>query len=167
MKKLILIGALSAATAMTGLVGCSTTSMTGGRTVGRAIDDHQITDSVQDALGKSPVYKFNNVGVSTFDGVVQLNGFVDTQAQRHAAQEIAQNTRGVRQVVDNITVAPSGALTPTGRNMQGYPSQTQGQPSYEAPSQNGASAAQTPSQSEQNTNQAPSQNGQNGQPQSH
>jgi BON domain len=150
MKKLILIGALSAATAMTGLVGCSTARMTGGRTIGRAIDDHQITDSVQDRLEKSQVYKFRNVGVSTFEGVVQLNGFVETQGQRQAAQEIAQNTPGVRQVVDNITVTPGGALTPTGRNNETYPNQTQARPSTQAPSQNGANATQAPSQNEQN-----------------
>lgn len=85
------------------------------RTAGRALDDKTITATVQHDLNREPVYKFNDVDVKTFDGVVQLSGFVDTQGQKQRAGDIAKQAEGVTQVVNNITLKPANNLAPTGR----------------------------------------------------
>jgi hyperosmotically inducible protein len=115
LKKLALIGGASALMAMTALTGCQTDS--GDRTAGRALDDKMITESVEDKLKDEPVFKFSDVDVRTFAGVVQLSGFVDTEEQKSRAGDLAQNVEGVARVVNNITLKPemNRELRPTGR----------------------------------------------------
>jgi osmotically-inducible protein OsmY len=121
-KKVVFAVALGASMAVTGLTGCHTE----GRSTGTYIDDRMVSSKVKGALDNSPVYKFPNVDVSTFNGTVQLNGFVDNQTQKDQAAQIASQVQGVKQLVNNITVQPSPATIPTGRN-QGivYPNNTQ------------------------------------------
>ena len=89
-KNSILIGGLSAALALTCFTGCESWGHRNDeRSEGRASDDHRITSQVKDELAKEPVYKFNNVDVNTFNGVVQLSGFVNTDDQKRRAAEIA------------------------------------------------------------------------------
>lgn len=117
LKTLLLTGGASAAIAVVALTGCQMTgSHEGDRTAGRALDDRVITENVREKLRDEPVYKFSDVDVKTFAGVVQLSGFVDTDAQKRRAGEVAQNVDGVTRVVNNITLKPeTGTLTPTGR----------------------------------------------------
>ena len=67
-------------------------------------DDQHITDRVKGSLKESPVYKFAGVGVSTFDRVVQLSGFVQTDDQKQAAEEIARQAPGAVRVINNIVI---------------------------------------------------------------
>jgi len=117
-KSLIVIGALAVAVA--GLTGCESWGTRGSseRTAGRMVDDHRITQSVQSELKNEPVFKFNDVDVKTFDGVVQLSGFVNSDEQKRRAGELAQRVPGVTQVVNNITLKPFAPPTPTGRFSQ-------------------------------------------------
>lgn len=87
----------------------------GERTVGGPLDDKTMTESVKHDLGREPVYKFADVDVKTFDGVVQLSGFVDTDSQKQRAADITRQSEGVTQVVNNITLKAQGNLQPTGR----------------------------------------------------
>ena len=114
LKKIVLVTGMSAALALT---GCEMMNHhEGDRTAGRALDDKTITATVQQDLNREPGDKFGDVDVKTFDGVVQLSGFVDTQDQKRRAGEIAQRAEGVTQVVNNITLKPEGQnLAPTGR----------------------------------------------------
>ncbi len=114
-KNFLLIGGLCATVAMTGLTGCASwwTKKEGGRSVGTVIDDRQTTKRVESALKTEPIYKFTDVDVKTFDGVVQLSGFVQSQEQKQKAGEIAQRTEGVAKVINNISVQQ--IPTPTGR----------------------------------------------------
>jgi osmotically-inducible protein OsmY len=104
--------------AMFALTGCEMLNHhEGDRTAGRALDDKTITATVQHDLNREPVYKFNDVDVKTFDGTVQLSGFVNTEDQKRRAGEIAHQAEGVTQVVNNITLKPQGNnLQPTGRD---------------------------------------------------
>ncbi len=114
-KNLLVIGSLSAAVAAAGLTGCATGQhRTDERSEGRAADDSHITSKVKDELQKEPVYKFSDVDVRTFNGVVQLSGFVNNEDQKRKAAELASHVEGVAQVVNNITLKPQGT-TPTGR----------------------------------------------------
>src|SRR2546423_789490 len=114
-KHLIVISGISAAVAVTGLTGCASWGhRTDERSEGRAVDDHRISSKVKDELAKEPVYKFSDVDVKTFNGVVQLSGFVNTEDQKRKAAELASSVEGVAQVVNNITLKPQ-PTTPTGR----------------------------------------------------
>ena len=101
-----IVAGLSLAAAMMTLTGCETAPKD-GRSKGLALDDKHITSRVKDSLDTEPVYKFTDVDVKTFAGTVQLSGFVMTQGQKNRAQEIAQHTQGVREVVNAITLKPA------------------------------------------------------------
>jgi osmotically-inducible protein OsmY len=117
LNQLAVITSLGAAVAVLGLSGCESWGHRSSdeRTAGRVVDDTHITHTVQSGLRTEPVYKFNDVDVKTFGGVVQLSGFVNTDEQKRRAAEIAQQTPGVNQVINNISLKPMGGPTPTGR----------------------------------------------------
>lgn len=143
-RSLLLTFGLSAALALGGLTGCST----GDRTAGRVLDDRLTTHRVKGALSDAPLYKFPNVQVQTFDGVVQLSGFVDVAEQRNRAGEIAANVQGVHRVVNSLVLKPEPAPANVTTSPTGYPSgrrfdaTTQPPPSAEPPlNNNGTSSA--------------------------
>jgi osmotically-inducible protein OsmY len=106
MKRKLILFSLMAATAV-GFMGCAsdrTDRDSHKRTTGRYIDDKMLTMKVKGALGDSDVYKFPHVDVSTYNGTVQLTGFVDTEEQRRKAEEIARNVRDVSAVQNQITL---------------------------------------------------------------
>ena len=89
--------------------GCSTTH-----------GDDKITSSVRKSLDNDPAYRFPDVAVNTHDGVVQLSGFVSVQGQKVRAQQLAEYTPGVRNVINGITLKPR--LPATGRPAPAYES---------------------------------------------
>lgn len=105
-KVLGLALSLAALPLLTGVTGC-TTSDHPDHSAGERIDDRATSSRVQDALAADPLYKFGGVNVDTFKGTVQLSGFVTAGEQKSRAGEIARNTAGVREVVNNITVKES------------------------------------------------------------
>jgi hypothetical protein len=117
LKKLVLVSGASAILATTVLTGCNMSKASGDRTAGRTLDDKLITATVNEKLKEEPVYKFNEVDVNTFAGVVQLSGFVSSEEQKRRAGDLAQQVDGVTRVVNNITLKPTRGpgLTATGR----------------------------------------------------
>lgn len=125
----MLIGGFAAVVVATGLTGCAWSHEKEAREMGRTkvqvADDSHISGRVRSSLKTSPVYKFGDVGVKTFDRVVQLSGFVQTEDQKRAAEEIAQQAPGAVRVINDIVVqqpqsAEAQAVqpqspTPTGR----------------------------------------------------
>ncbi len=116
LKKLGLIGGMGALMAIATLTGCESNRHS-DRTAGRTLDDKMITREVQKELDGEPIYKFGDVDVKTFAGVVQLSGFVTTEEQKRRAGDIARQVQGVSQVVNNITLKPTmgTGLSATGR----------------------------------------------------
>ena len=116
-RVLAIISSLSATVGMLGFSGCESWGHKNSdeRSTGRVEDDKHITQRIEDELKREPVYKFNDVDVKTFSGVVQLSGFVNSEDQKRRAAEIAQQIPGVAQVVNNITLKPMVPTTPTGR----------------------------------------------------
>ncbi len=110
LKQIVLAACLGTTVAITGLTGCHTE----GRSTGAYIDDREVTSRVRSALNDAPVYKFPSVDVTTFNGTVQLNGFVVSEEQKNQAAQIASHVEGVKQLVNNITIQPTN-MTPTGR----------------------------------------------------
>lgn len=114
-KNAMLAGGLAASLAMMALTGCQSTSE---RSAGRQLDDRIVNSKVKDALDDAPVYKFPEVRVMTYGGVVQLSGFVNDEEQKAKAGELARKVEGVHDVINNISLKP----TPTGRE-SGYQKQ--------------------------------------------
>jgi len=78
-----------------------------GREVGEAVDDATITTKVKAALLQAPDVKGLDVKVETDRAVVQLSGFVASQAQIDKAVELAKGVSGVREVQNKMSVKPS------------------------------------------------------------
>jgi hypothetical protein len=78
-----------------------------GRDVGEALDDAAITAKVKAALLQAPDVKGLDVTVETDKAVVQLSGFVASQAQIGRAVSVAMGVRGVREVQNKMSVKPS------------------------------------------------------------
>jgi hyperosmotically inducible protein len=74
------------------------------RSTGEYIDDKTIHVRVKKALSDNPEYKFGDVNVTSFRGVVQLSGFVNTPDQKKTAGAIAEKVQGVKSIENNITV---------------------------------------------------------------
>lgn len=102
----ICLGLLTTA-AVVGITGCAGDRYQ--RSTGQYIDDKSIEMRVHDALGDNPEYKFDNVNVQSFRGVVQLSGFVDTADQKSTAADIAKKVQDVKSVKNNITVKSQSA----------------------------------------------------------
>jgi osmotically-inducible protein OsmY len=75
---------------------------------GRVIDDSVITAKVKSALIADPTTKAHQIEVETFKGQVQLSGWVDTEAARARATEVARNVEGVRDVKNSLGLRSRG-----------------------------------------------------------
>ena len=109
LKKAVLTTGLAASVAFMALTGCM--SSNSERSAGRQLDDRIVNSKVKDALDDAPVYKFPEVRVMTYGGVVQLSGFVSSEEQKSKAAELAKRVEGVHEVINNISLKP----TATGR----------------------------------------------------
>jgi len=73
--------------------------------------DPGITTVVKAKLAADDTVKAYRVDVDTKDGVVTLSGAVDTPTAKAIAVQLTKDTKGVRDVVDRLTVTPG--VTPT------------------------------------------------------
>jgi hyperosmotically inducible protein len=101
--KLKLLGPVFLAIMLGGMVGCQTSSES-GRSAGRVLDDDTVTTKVETALRDAPTYKFDGVRVSTYDGLVQLSGWVGSADQKAAAEQITRNVHPSQKIFNNISV---------------------------------------------------------------
>jgi hyperosmotically inducible protein len=77
---------------------------TEGSSTGQSIDDSTVTSKVNTALIESKETKAGDIKVATHNGVVQLSGFVDDEAQKTAAGKVAQSVKGVKSVKNDLHV---------------------------------------------------------------
>ncbi len=84
------------------LVGCAGTSKQAG--TGEYIDDTVVTTKVKAAILNDPSLKSSEINVETFKGVVQLSGFVSSQADINKAEDVARGVRGVKSVKNDMRV---------------------------------------------------------------
>jgi hyperosmotically inducible protein len=90
-----------------GTLGCASTATQ--KSAGEQIDDTVITAKVKSGLIADPVTKAGQIDVEVFKGIVQLNGFVDSSAERAQASKVAQGVSGVVEVRNNLAVRPGPA----------------------------------------------------------
>lgn len=76
-----------------------------------AVNDDAIVSTIQSKLYKNPDLKTQAVDVASKGGVVTLTGTVNAPLEKLAVEDLARNTQGVKQVLDQLTVAQ--AATPT------------------------------------------------------
>lgn len=93
------LGALSLMGSLTGCAGDRRNQISDLR-----IEDHRTAERVREALAAGPDYKYDGITVIARDGVVHLNGIVNTSAQRNRARDLASKVGGVTEVVNNLTV---------------------------------------------------------------
>jgi len=93
---LFLIGLLVSA------MGCASTAKQEG--TGEYVDDSVITTKVKAAVFKEPTLKSAEINVETVKGVVQLSGFVSSQANINKAVEVARTVNGVKSVKNDMRV---------------------------------------------------------------
>src|SRR5262249_11474040 len=104
--------------------GCQMTKGDGDRTAGRVLDDNNITAKVETALRNAANYKYNDVSVSTYRGVVQLSGWTGSDDQKETATRLAKSVPGVSDVVNNISVKEVDEKERTRQSSQAKPTET-------------------------------------------
>ncbi len=76
------------------------------KSAGTNVDDAGITASVKTNLASERgMQTLTAIGVDTNRGVVSLNGVVESTTAKQRAVEIAQQTAGVKSVINNLQVA--------------------------------------------------------------
>lgn len=98
----------SASNAMTPPATSSTTAPQRTASAKEAMSDAAITGKVKAAVMAEPGIRSLKIDVDTKDGVVTLNGKIDTQEQKNRAMQVAQGVDGVKSVVDHLTLGASG-----------------------------------------------------------
>ncbi|HWU84744.1 MAG TPA: BON domain-containing protein [Rhodocyclaceae bacterium] len=84
------------------VVGCAATPKQEGS--GEYIDDTVITTKVKAAIFNEPDLKSAEINVETFKGVVQLSGFVRSQADINKAAAVARSINGVKAVRNDMRI---------------------------------------------------------------
>ncbi len=81
-------------------IGCASTAKKEG--TGEYFDDSVITTKVKAAILQEDTLKSAEINVETFKGVVQLSGFVNSQADIDRAVEVARGVPGVKSVKNDM-----------------------------------------------------------------
>ena len=76
-------------------------------------DDKAIASEIQGKLFEDPVLKTRDIRVASEKGVVVLTGTVATELEKSAVERFASKAKGIKQVINQLTVAPpTVAATP-------------------------------------------------------
>jgi hyperosmotically inducible protein len=116
MKQLKTISTISLSVLFTVMLGCASTSQkeptvaadkagtseSSKESAGEYLDDSVITTRVKTAVFNEPTLKSSEINVETFKGVVQLSGFVSSQADINKAVEISRSVKGVTSVQNDM-----------------------------------------------------------------
>ena len=71
---------------------------------GEYVDDSVITTKVKSLLAADDFLKSFQISVETFQGTVQLTGFVDSQKAVYKADEIVRSIQWVKSIKNNLIV---------------------------------------------------------------
>lgn len=96
------LSVLFLAITMVSFVGCASTSKQ--ESTGQYMDDSLITTKVKAAIFNEPDLKSAEINVETFKGVVQLSGFVSSQAAVNKAVQVTRTVAGVKSVKNDMRV---------------------------------------------------------------
>jgi osmotically-inducible protein OsmY len=82
------------------LASCASTPKQ--ESTGEYVDDSVITTKVKSLIAADDFLKSFQISVETYKGIVQLSGFVSSQALIDKAGQIAWSVKGVRSVKNNL-----------------------------------------------------------------
>src|SRR5438045_9041225 len=86
------------------------------RSTGDYVDDRSITSRVKSALLADKAVSGFDVKGQTYEGMVQLSGFVDSRSEKERAGELARDVHGVRTAKNDLIVkAPESRLQQKGK----------------------------------------------------
>jgi osmotically-inducible protein OsmY len=102
MKPLQVLANLLLVVMLATFIGCASTAKKEG--TGEYVDDTVITTKVKAAIFGDETLKSSEINVETFKGVVQLSGFVNSQADISRAVEITRTVGGVTSVKNDMRV---------------------------------------------------------------
>lgn len=94
------LSAVFLAATLVSVMGCSTPQ----RETVQYLEDSDVTTKVKAAIYNDVLAKNNEINVATFKGVVQLSGFVSSQAAADRAVELARSTSGVKGVTNDMRI---------------------------------------------------------------
>jgi osmotically-inducible protein OsmY len=94
------LSAVFLAVTLASVAGCASSPRHEG--TGQYLDDSVITTKVKAAIFDDPTTKVMEINVETFKGVVQLSGFVSSQAAADRAVELARGVSGVKGVTNDM-----------------------------------------------------------------
>jgi len=100
--KKTLVAAIAGVALTAGTIACSATRTQ--KAPGEQLDDAVVLGNVKAALIADPVTKARQIDVEVRRGVVQLNGFVDSSAEKSQATTVATGVNGVMEVQNNLAV---------------------------------------------------------------
>lgn len=83
-------------------VGCASTAKS--ESTGEYVDDAVITSKVKAAILGESTLKSAEINVETYKGVVQLSGFVSSQAAASKAVDLARAVKGVSSVKNDMRI---------------------------------------------------------------
>ena len=102
MKRTLWISFAVALMATTNLAACSSSPTS--QSTGEYVDDAVITSKVKAALLGDSGLKSFQIGVETYNDVVQLSGFVNSSQVKARATEVAAGVGGVKSVRNDLVV---------------------------------------------------------------
>jgi hyperosmotically inducible protein len=87
---------------LTSLMACASTRT--HQSAGEYVDDSVITTKIKSQLAGDDFFKSFQISVESYKGIVQLSGFVDSQAAIDKAGQIARGVQGVKSVKNNLII---------------------------------------------------------------
>jgi len=116
MKQTKYISAITLSVMLAAMLGCASTSpkeptaatnnastsAASKESAGEYLDDSVITTRVKTAVFNEPTLKSSEINVETYKGVVQLSGFVNSQADINKAVEVTRSVKGVISVQNTM-----------------------------------------------------------------
>jgi osmotically-inducible protein OsmY len=101
-KRNIIVRCLVLLMLITTFAACASTPTR--ESTGEYIDDSVITTKVKSLLAEDDFLKSFQISVETYQGTVQLSGFVNSQKAVDKAAEIARSVKGLKSVKNNLIV---------------------------------------------------------------
>ena len=90
----------------TAIVSTGCAVVRGQETAGAYVDDAAITTAIKAKFVDDRTVDAASIKVETLNGAVSLSGFAKSNQEKTNAEVIARNTKGVRQVLNNLAVRP-------------------------------------------------------------
>lgn len=87
-----------------GFIFSACSVMSGRETAGQYVDDTSVTSRVKSAIIQDPNLKARQIHVETFQGIVQLSGFIDSSKEKMRVEALVLGTTGVKSVKNDLIV---------------------------------------------------------------